>query len=189
MHIARVLFLVAVGAAFCTSASAQVSSAAVTQIYTKIDDTRAGKYGLCRITRSWGEDEQPVVEQSCPRGPNGWPVSMISADARVSVWFGRRAQGGATVDEALEGAFADPHSVIEWRLLDDHPFAAIHRYFFDNRSVLTVHRLQPDGTSCVAAVVPVRPGHDANIEASQIADAIVPTFRCGRDKLALVARF
>lgn len=178
------LFAIAIG----SSASAQLSSQAVTTVYTRIDDVRANKFGLCRTTRSWGQDEQPVVVQSCPRGPNGWPVTMMSADARVSVWFGRESKNGTTVNAALEGAFADPHSVIEWRLLDGRPFAVIHRYFFDDRQALVVHRLQPDGTSCVAAVVPVRHGHDANLEASEIADAIGPSFRCDRDKLAVVGR-
>lgn len=72
--------------------------------------------------------------------------------------------------------------------MDGRAFAAIQRYFFDDHQVLTIHRLQPDGTSCVAAVVPVRQGHDANMEASEIADAIGPAFRCGRDKLAVVSR-
>jgi hypothetical protein len=184
--IARLFGLLAIAAAFSTSASAQMPSQGVTIAYTRIDDVRANKSGLCHTTKSWGQDIQPVVVESCPRGPNGWPVTMFSADARVSVWFGRQAKGGTTVSDALEGAFADPHSVIEWRLLDGRPFVAIHRYFFDDRQVLTIHRLQPDGTSCVAAVVPVRHDHDANREAAEIADAIGPSFRCGRDKLAVV---
>jgi hypothetical protein len=111
---------------------------------------------------------------------------MSSADARTYVTFGRQAPGGMTPYEATKGAFADPHGVIEWRLRDGRPFAAIQRYHLDPepRQVLTVHRLQPDGTSCVAAVVHVRRGHDANAEAAEIADAIGPGFRCGRDSLA-----
>ena len=186
--ISRVICWLAFGLAFSTSASAQVSSHGVTAVYTRIDDVRAYKTGLCRTTKSWGEDIQPVVVQSCPRGPNGWPVTMFSADARVSVWFGRQAQNGTTISAALESGFGDPHSVIEWRLAEGRPFAAIHRYFFDDRQVLTIHRLQPDGTSCVAAVIPVRRDHDANREASEIADAIGPSFRCGRDKLAVIGR-
>ncbi len=172
--------------ALSSPALAQMPSQQVTAVYTKIDDVHAGKSGLCRTTKSWGEDIQPVVIESCPRGPNGWPVNMISADARVSVWFGREARNGTNVSAALDGAFADPHSVIEWRMLDGRPFAAIQRYFLDDRQALVIHRLQPDGTSCVAAVVPVRHGHDSNAEANQLADAIGPSFRCGRDKLAVV---
>jgi hypothetical protein len=144
--------------------------------------------GLCKTISIRGISEQPVVEQSCPRGPNGWPVRMSSADARTYVTFGRPARGGKTPYEALNGAFADPHGVIEWRLLGGRPFAAIQRYYLDPdpRQVLTVHRLQPDGTSCVAAVVSVRRGHDANAEAATIADAIGPGFRCGHDNLAVI---
>jgi hypothetical protein len=188
VSIAKVFCFVFFAISISSSASAQLSSKTVTAVYTKIDDVRANKYGLCRTTKSWGEDVQLVVVQSCPRGPNRWPVTMFSADARVSVWFGRQSKNGTTVNAALEGAFADPHSVIEWRILDGRPFAAIHRYFLEDRQALVIHRLQPDGTSCVAAVVPVRHGHDANMEASEIADAIGPSFRCDRDKLAVVSR-
>jgi hypothetical protein len=160
----------------------------VTAIYTKIDDVRANKYGLCKTTKSWGANVQPVLVESCPRGPNGWTVTMFSADARSSVWFGRQAKTGTTIEAALEGGFADPHSVIEWRVMGGRAFAAIQRYFFDDHQVLTIHRLRPDGTSCVAAIIPVRHDHDANGEASQIADAIGPSFKCGRDKLAVVSR-
>ena len=186
MDFAKAFSCFAFSIAFSTSAFAQMHANEVTAVYTTIDDVRANEYKLCRTTKSWGMDEQPVVVQSCPRGPNGWPVTMFSADARVSVWFGRQAKNGATIETALEGGFADPHSVIEWRIMNGRPFAAIQRYFFDDRQVLTIHRLQPDGTSCVAAVVPVRHDHDANREASQIADTIGPSFKCGRDKLAVV---
>jgi hypothetical protein len=113
---------------------------------------------------------------------------MFSADARVYVSFGRQATAGATVMDALDGAFADPHNVIEWRLRDGEPFAAIHRYFFDGKQVPTVHKLNHDRTSCVAAVVAVERGRDANAEALQIADNIVPSFRCGSDKLITIAQ-
>ena len=108
---------------------------------------------------------------------------MFSGDARVYVSFGRQANPGVSVMDALNGAFADPHSVIEWRLRDGEPYAAIHRYFFDGKQALTVHRLNRDRTSCVAAVVSVEHGRDANAEAVRIADDIVPTFRCADDKL------
>ena len=113
---------------------------------------------------------------------------MFSADARVYVTFGRQANAGATVMDALNGAFADPHHVIEWRLRNGEPYAAIHRYFLDGRQVLTVHRLNRDRTSCVAAVVAVERGRDANAEAIRIADDIVPAFRCGNDKFITTAQ-
>jgi len=51
--------------------------------------------------------------------------------------------------------------------------------------LLTIHRLQPDKTSCVAAIVSVRKGQDANDEAVKIADRIGPEFKCGRDQLVV----
>jgi hypothetical protein len=180
VKIASLVFVVASIAASTASAHSPVS-----RIYTQVDDERSHTYGLCKTISIRGIKEQPVVEQSCPRGPNGWTVRMSSADARTYVTFGRQAPGGATPYEATKGAFADPHGVIEWRLRDGRPFAAIQRYYLpEARQVLTVHRLQADGTSCVAAVVAVRRGHDANAEAAEIADAIGPGFRCGRDNLA-----
>lgn len=188
MKFAKAIYCLVFSVAFSTGTLAQIQAHVVTAVYTKIDDVRANEYRLCKTTKSWGENIQPVLVQSCPRGPNGWPVTLFSADARVSVWFGRQAQNGTTVETALEGGFADPHSVIEWRIMDGRAFAAIQRYFFEDRQVLTIHRLQPDGTSCVAAVVPVRHDHDANREASQLADSIGPVFKCGRDKFAVIGR-
>jgi len=157
----------------------------VTRVYTEIDDVRANRYQLCKTIYSNGDKDNPVLEERCPSGPDGWTVTMSSFDAREYVSFGRQAKGGKSASEALDGAFADPHKVIEWRLLDGRPFAAIHRYFFDNRQVLTIHRLQPDKTSCVAAIVNVRKGHDANDEAVKLADRIGPEFKCGRDALVV----
>jgi hypothetical protein len=149
---------------------------------------RANKGGLCRKISRSGDREDPVLIQRCPAGPGGWPVTMVSGDARVYVSFGREARAGATVMDALNGEFADPNSVVEWRLRDGRPYAAIQRYFLDRKQVLTVHRLNDDGSSCVAAVVAVERGHDANAEAARIADDMVPVFRCGVDKLITTAR-
>lgn len=161
------------------------SHAPVTRVYTKIDDVRANRYKLCKVVQRSGTDDNPVLEERCPSGPDGWIVSMFSADAREHVRFGHPAEGGKTVPDALEGAFADPNDVIEWRLRDGKPFAAIHRYFLDNRQVLTIHRLQADKTSCVAAIVNVRRGRDANEQAIKIADGLGAGFECGRDSLVV----
>jgi hypothetical protein len=176
-------WLAALGCAVAAPAAAQTPATAVSRVYSTIDDVRAYKYGVCKTISNAGDKENPVLTERCPAGPRGWPVTMFSADARTWVWFGREAKTGGTVMDALDGAFADPHNVIEWRLRDGEPFAAIHRYFFDNKQVLTVHKLNPDHTSCVAAVVAVEHGRDANAEAIRIADDVVPNFRCGEDKL------
>jgi hypothetical protein len=175
--------MAAFGCSVWTPAVAQVSGESITRTYSNIDDVRANKSGLCRIISRSGDDENPVINERCPPGPRGWPVTMFSADARVYVSFGNQAKAGATVMDALNGAFADPHSVIEWRLRNGEPYAAILRYFFDGKQVLTVHKLNRDRTSCVAAVVAVEPGRNANADAIRIADDIVPNFRCGDDKL------
>jgi hypothetical protein len=165
------------------AAGALTSPGPRTSVYTKIDDVRTNKSGPCTVGTNLGEKDHPVVQSRCPAGPGGWTVTMFSADARVAVWFGRKSKRGTSIEGALNGAFADPHSVIEWRLEENRPFAAIQRYFLEDRQVLTVHRLNPDRTSCVAAVVAVTAGRNANAEAIQIADTIVPGFRCGDDEL------
>jgi hypothetical protein len=63
------------------------------------------------------------------------------------------------------------------------PYAAIQRYLMDGKQAITVHRLNPDKTSCVAAVIAVEKGRDANSEAVRIADTMVPTYRCDKDDL------
>jgi hypothetical protein len=171
----------------CSIRMPAAAQGSVTRAYSSIDDVRANKRGLCKTISSSGDEENPVIDERCPPGPGGWTVTMFSADARVYVTFGRQADAGTTVMDALNGAFADPHSVIEWRLRDGEPYAAIHRYFFDGKQVLTVHRLNRNRTSCVAAVVAVERGSDANAEAIRIADDIVPAFRCGDDKLTTTA--
>jgi hypothetical protein len=159
---------------------------AVTRAYSHIDDVRTNKKGLCKVIRTSGDDEYSEAEERCPSGPSGWPVTMNSFDARVYVRFGRQEPNGGSVSDALNGAFADPHSVIEWRLLNGRPFAAIHRYYFGDQQALTIHRLNDNMTSCVAAVVNAERGHDANAEAVRIADEIVPTFRCASEKMIIV---
>jgi hypothetical protein len=171
-----------------SSAFAQIPSRLITRVYSNIDDVRTNKVGLCRTKSIAGDKEDPVISQRCPSGPDGWPVTMDYADARVYVTFGHQAKGGTTVIDALDGAFADPHSVIEWRMVDGRPFATIHRYFLEGRQVLTIHRLQSDKTSCVAAVVTPQEGKDANTEATEIADRIGPTFKCGRDDLVIAGK-
>src|ERR1700722_12130403 len=111
---------------------------------------------------------------------------MTSADPRGNGRFGRQAQSGATVEDALKGGFAGPHSTIEWRLSNGKPFAAIHRYYFSGQQAPPIHRLIDDMTSCVAAVVSVEHGLDANAEAVRLADEIVPSFQCASDKMIVV---
>jgi formate-dependent nitrite reductase cytochrome c552 subunit len=168
-----------------TPAQAQLYAPA-THVYTQIDSTKTNRTGLCRTT--FARYQEDVVTQRCPNGPGGWPITIAYADARDDVFFGRRAEGGTSVSEAVGGAFSSAHDTIEWRLRGGRPFAAIHRYYLgaNERQVLLVHRLQPDKTSCVAAVVAVRKGHDANTEAVAIADSIGETFRCGRDRMVTI---
>lgn len=155
------------------------------QIYTSIGDSRKDKTGLCKVEWSSGESDNALVRSRCPSGPDGWPVTMFSADARDMIYFGRQA-AGTRIGEALQGAFADPQSTIEWRLNGNQPYAAIQRYSFGRSQVLTVHRLNQDRTSCVAAIVAVEKGRDANVEAARFADEKIASFHCGVDKLVKI---
>jgi hypothetical protein len=53
----------------------------------------------------------------------------------------------------------------------------------DGRQPITVHRLNPDKTSCVVSVIAVEKSRDADSEAVRIADTRVPTCRCDKDDL------
>lgn len=184
MRIPALFCITALSTCLTASAFAE-ASADVRHVYSFIEGVRKSNGVRCKTVEVGGMKEQPLVTQRCPEEPGGWPVVMHSFDARVYVSFGKPAEAGTSVSEALEGAFADPHSVIEWRISDGRPFAAIHRYYHDDRTTLLVHRLQPNKTSCVAAVIHPRPGSNANAEAVEIADRIGPTFRCGRDPLVI----
>jgi hypothetical protein len=164
-------------------AASCIAASAGERVYTEIDNMQSGKIRLCGTIKVEGEKENPLVTWRCPSGPAGWPVVMDSADARVQVTFGRIVgpRGGAI--DALGGAFADPYHTIEWRMNNGQPYAAIQRYLMDGRQAITVHRLNPDKTSCVAAVIAVEKGRDANSEAVRIADTRVPTYRCDKDDL------
>jgi hypothetical protein len=160
-------------------------------VFSRIDDVRhSAADRLCKTVTTAGDRDNPVITLRCRPGPDNWPVEMLAADARTQVTFGKLAdpRGGAIA--ALGGGFADPHHTIEWRLQSGKPVAVIHRYFLDNqRQALTIHKLNnSDRTSCVAAVVAVERGRDANAEAVKLADTIVPTFRCGHDKLLTVGQ-
>jgi hypothetical protein len=177
MRLKAPILTATLGAASCVAASAGE------RVYTEIDNMQSGKIRLCRTIKVEGEKENPLVTWRCPSGPAGWSVVMDSADARVQVTFGRIVgpRGGAI--DALGGAFADPYHTIEWRMNNGQPYAAIQRYLMDGREAITVHRLNPDKTSCVAAVIAVEKGRDANSEAVRIADTMVPTYRCDKDDL------
>lgn len=182
----RHLILIATACFTYVVPAAAQTSLSISQAFTRIDDVRANKYGICKTTRSSGDRDNPVLEQRCPSGPDGWPVTLNSADARNIVVFGHYAANGSTVMDALGGAFADPHNIIEWRSVNGRPFAAIQRYFFDGKQVLTVHRLNPDKTSCVAGSVAVAPDRDANQLAVEIADTVALHFKCGTDRLVAI---
>jgi hypothetical protein len=107
--------VIAFGSAFQTAAMAQAPFGGASRIYTQVDDVRTNKDGLCKKISRSGNREDPVLVQRYPAGPVGWSVTMVSGDARVYVSFGREAKAGATILDALDGAFADPHSVVEWR--------------------------------------------------------------------------
>jgi hypothetical protein len=173
--------------AYATLAQADSNSS----VFSRIDDVRGvATDRLCRTVTIAGDRDNPVITLRCRPGPDNWPVGMLTADGRTQLTFGKLTDPRAGAVTALGGGFADPHHTIEWRLHGGRPIAAIHRYFLDDqRQALTVHKLnQNDRTSCVAAVVAVERGRDANAEAVKLADTIVPEFRCGRDKLFTVGQ-
>lgn len=164
-----------------------------TSVYTRIDDFRApgARPALCRVVEHWGDEEaNPVTVMSCPPF-RGYKVTVVAINERTHVYFGGPSEPDSGVAAALfqtpVGGFFDPHHTIEWRLHGPKPVAAIQRYFGDHAQALTVHKLNDDGTSCVAAVVGVVKGRDANQDAVMIADTRTPGFRCGKDEPIMFA--
>lgn len=137
-------------------------------------------YAKCRKDKGNGD---PVSVHRCP-GKAGLTVVWTAGDDSSAVEFGAKALQETISDKA---AFFEVGKTIEWRRpKGGRPLAAIVRYA-TGRSVgkldgsrLVVHRLAPDGASCIIGSVDARKP-DANAAARRLADEKAEGFRCGQD--------
>ncbi len=128
-------------------------------------------------------DEDGVSIHRC-KGQSGIVVTWTAGDDSSSVSFGARP-----ADEPIvEAPFFEAGTTIEWRgPKGGKPQAAILRYKTGQRigkldgSRLVVHRLGPDGSSCVIGSLGGREAN-ANAAARQLANEKAAGFRCGQDK-------
>lgn len=137
-------------------------------------------YAKCRKDRGNGD---PVSVHRCS-GLAGITVIWTADDDSSSVEFGAKALQETISDKA---AFFEAGKTIEWRgPKGGKPQAAILRYATGQNvgkldgSRLVVHRLAPDGASCVIGSVDARKA-GANAAARRLADEKAPGFRCGQD--------
>jgi hypothetical protein len=119
----------------------------------------------------------------CP-GKAGIAVVWTAGDDSSAVAFGAKALEEAVTDKA---AFFEAGRTIEWRgPKGGKPQAAILRYATGasvgrlDGSRLVVHRLAPDGASCIIGSVDAHKP-DANAAARRLADEKATSFRCGQD--------
>lgn len=141
----------------------------------------------CRFERAIEPDV--VLQHRCDP-VRGIAITLVTEPDSAVVLFGANPLREAT---AL-GGFHTPGDTIEWRgPAGGPPQAAILRYRTGrsvrvmDRSVLVIHRLQPDGASCflgqVDGAIP-----NANARARALADERAAGFACGRDEQIVVGR-
>jgi len=140
----------------------------------------------CRtIEKSRVEGQIYGTTQLC-RGRYGYAVLVHDEDDRQMVSFGRTAAEARNQPAAQQGfaAFTEVGPTIEWRIDGGSAFATIQRWYVrlggSTANVLVVTRLPP-GPVCHVAYIDAGANRNANVLARRAADALAPTFRCGRD--------
>jgi hypothetical protein len=151
----------------------------------------------CRVTSAGnGVDDSTI--RVCP-GKAGLVVLVSEDDLRETVSVGRNRAAAAREPAARAGfgPFNSTTTTVEWRALDDKPFAIIQRWHIADNSdedkngrpiakpLLVVTRLGP-GTVCQVAYVDVQANHDANALARKAADDFARDFRCGKDEVKVI---
>ena len=120
-------------------------------------------------------------------GYGEYPVHVGEGDLRMFAAFGPAAEPFRYWQSFMQ--FNHVNEVVEWRLRDGEPFAAILRYFVDNQTpdtgipegqMLVISTVAgAGGESCVVGYVDARANPEANTLARQVADTVVPGFVCG----------
>jgi hypothetical protein len=148
--------------------------------------------------RTIGKPENGSTKQVCP-GKSGLVVLISEDDLRQTVSVGPN-QMVASKEPAAEAGFAPFNSTantVEWRAVDDKPFAIIQRWLIaDNdapdktgsptsKPMLAVTRLPP-GPVCHVAYIDGQANRNANELARQAADEFARDFKCGKDEVKVI---
>jgi hypothetical protein len=181
---AAALFAAAFG--LISPANAQTFSSSYTSTAPK-DCRTIGKPGDNASTR-----------QVCP-GKSGLVVLIGEDDLRQTVSVGPN-QAAAAKEPAAETSFAPFNSTantVEWRAVDDKPFAIIQRWLIADsenpdktgnpttKPMLAVTRLPP-GPVCHVAYIDGQANRNANELARQAADEFARDFKCGKDEVKVI---
>jgi len=136
--------------------------------------------------------------QVCP-GRSGLVVLISEGDLRETVSVGRNREAAAK-EPAAEAWFAPFNSTahtVEWRAVDDKPFAIIQRWLIADinapdktgspttKPMLAVTRLPP-GPVCHVAYIDGQANRNPNELARQAADEFARDFKCGKDEVKVV---
>ena len=150
--------------------------------------------------RTVGKPSEPDggTTQVCP-GKSGLVVLISEDDLRQTVSVGPNRETAAK-EPAAETWFAPFNSTgqtVEWRAVDDKPFAIIQRWLIaDNndpdktgsptsKPMLAVTRLPP-GPVCHVAYIDGQANRNANELARQAADEFARDFKCGKDEVKVI---
>lgn len=141
------------------------------------------------------DDEAAMGGTAVCTGYEDYPVHVGEGDLRMFVAYGPAAEPFQFWHSFLQ--FNHVNNVVEWRLQDGKPFAAILRYFVDNQTpdtgipegqILVISTVAdpaaPPGerNSCVVAYVDALANPQANALAREVADTLAPGFVCGEDE-------
>ena len=136
--------------------------------------------------------------QVCP-GKSGLVVLISEGDLRETVSVGRNREAAAK-EPAAEAWFTPFNSAahtVEWRAVDDKPFAIIQRWLIADinapdktgspttKPMLAVTRLPP-GPVCHVAYIDGQANRNPNELARQAADEFARDFKCGKDEVKVV---
>jgi hypothetical protein len=145
--------------------------------------------------RTIGKPENGSTKQVCP-GKSGLVVLISEDDLRQTVSVGPNHMT-ASKEPAAEAGFAPFNSTgntIEWRAVDDKPFAIIQRWLISDtdkagspisKPMLAVTRLPP-GPVCHVAYIDGQANRNANELARQAADEFARDFKCGKDEVKVI---
>lgn len=176
-------------------ATAQVIESVYTNLDTETD---------CTWTVSEFAEEAAQGGAAVCDGLDGYPVYLGADDARMSIQFGQLSDSAIDWDGFAN--FNYVNDVVEWRLHDGKPVAAIIRWFVtpwqsegtftppgDTQILVVMSVADPDlpedkRSSCHVAYIDALANENANVLARQMAFLAASNFQCGVDEAIYVGK-